>query len=561
MKFDKTTALALGLAGSASANWADWSSSADQVKDKTTTTTKPAEISSTTWAEWSTTSSSPAENKKTTTSHDPWADWSSASPSSKPADATKSTTQSSWADWSSASSSSKPADVTKSSTHSSWAGWASSGPADNSKSPAVVTVTETKYDATTTVYRSTVFVGPGDCTKTVFPSTCAGSGPTGPAPGAPENKPADASKPAAADSTPAAESTPAAGWGGPAAPADSSKPAAAESTPAAGNWGPGSGSSSSRDANTKKTTAAVSPTGTAPAGSWDGPSKDGPLDIGISLASIVGTNSDVFTWLGDHSAMPTASAAPTYSGWGDWNPSNATTSGGAKPTGGSGLNGTGPAPGSDSSNVTKPFEPLKDAGCNSASDRSKWCGKYSIDTDYYKEGPDTGKTCSANWVITNTTLNYDGIDRLALAINGQVPGPLLECNWGDTIQVTVTNKMQDNATTIHWHGMIQKGTNDQDGVPGVTECAVSPGETRTYTFKANQYGTGWYHSHVLTQYGDGIRGPMVIHGPATANYDIDAGTVMIDDLFGTPDAPMSVAETNARIAHFGPGGTYNPSVN
>lgn len=64
-----------------------------------------------------------------------------------------------------------------------------------------------------------------------------------------------------------------------------------------------------------------------------------------------------------------------------------------------------------------------------------------------------------------------------------------------------------------------------------------------------QYGTGWYHSHALAQYGDGIRGPMIIHGPATANYDYDMGTVMIDDTL-----PVTAQQQNERIAHFGPSG-------
>lgn len=98
-------------------------------------------------------------------------------------------------------------------------------------------------------------------------------------------------------------------------------------------------------------------------------------------------------------------------------------------------------------------------------------------------------------------------------------------------------------------GILQKGTNDQDGVPGITECAIAPGSSRTYTMHLEQFGTGWYHSHSLAQYGDGIRGPMLIHGPSTANYDYDMGTVMIDDTF-----PVTAQQQNERIAHFGPSG-------
>lgn len=86
-------------------------------------------------------------------------------------------------------------------------------------------------------------------------------------------------------------------------------------------------------------------------------------------------------------------------------------------------------------------------------------------------------------------------------------------------------------------------------MPGITECAIAPGSSRTYTMFLEQYGTGWYHSHALAQYGDGIRGPMIIHGPSTANYDYDMGTVMIDDTF-----PVTAQQQQERISHFGPSG-------
>lgn len=86
-------------------------------------------------------------------------------------------------------------------------------------------------------------------------------------------------------------------------------------------------------------------------------------------------------------------------------------------------------------------------------------------------------------------------------------------------------------------------------MPGITECAIAPGSSRTYTMFLEQYGTGWYHSHALAQYADGIRGPMIIHGPSTANYDYDMGTVMIDDTF-----PVTAEQQMQRISHFGPSG-------
>jgi FtsP/CotA-like multicopper oxidase with cupredoxin domain len=57
-----------------------------------------------------------------------------------------------------------------------------------------------------------------------------------------------------------------------------------------------------------------------------------------------------------------------------------------------------------------------------------------------------------------------------------------------------------------------------DGVNGVTQCPIAPGDSYTYEFSATQYGSSWYHSHYSLQYGDGAVGPITIYGPSTANY-------------------------------------------
>lgn len=101
-----------------------------------------------------------------------------------------------------------------------------------------------------------------------------------------------------------------------------------------------------------------------------------------------------------------------------------------------------------------------------------------------------------------------------VVINGQFPGPLIEANWGDTISVTVHNRLTDpeDGTSIHWHGFPQTQTPYYDGVPSVQQCPIAPGSSFTYTFKAEFYGTTWYHSHYGPQYMDGSYGPITIYG-------------------------------------------------
>ena len=64
---------------------------------------------------------------------------------------------------------------------------------------------------------------------------------------------------------------------------------------------------------------------------------------------------------------------------------------------------------------------------------------------------------------------------------------------GDLVEVTLANKDVEHGVTIHWHGV--DVPNAEDGVAGVTQNAVLPGERYTYRFRANQVGTFWYHSH------------------------------------------------------------------
>ncbi|KAF2087923.1 multicopper oxidase [Saccharata proteae CBS 121410] len=172
----------------------------------------------------------------------------------------------------------------------------------------------------------------------------------------------------------------------------------------------------------------------------------------------------------------------------------------------------------------------KRAACsgNDASDRSVWCD-YDTSTDYYNEVVDTGETVEYWFDLTNTTAAPDGVSRNVLLINGSLPGPTIEANWGDTVIVHVSNNLQNNGTGIHWHGIRQNWTVQNDGVPSITQCPIAPGESMTYTWKATQYGTTWYHSHFALQAWEGIFGPIVIHGPATANYDEEIGPIMLND--------------------------------
>jgi FtsP/CotA-like multicopper oxidase with cupredoxin domain len=166
--------------------------------------------------------------------------------------------------------------------------------------------------------------------------------------------------------------------------------------------------------------------------------------------------------------------------------------------------------------------------CQGQPGNDQFCG-YDINTNSYQHTPKTCNVVTYEFEITNTTISPDGIERLGLLINGQMPGPTIRASWGDTVVVTVKNSMQNNGTSIHFHGVRQLNNNMNDGVPSITQCPIAPGESMTYIWVAENYGTSWYHSHFAIQTWEGVFGPMIIEGPHSASFDSDLGTFMLQD--------------------------------
>lgn len=88
-----------------------------------------------------------------------------------------------------------------------------------------------------------------------------------------------------------------------------------------------------------------------------------------------------------------------------------------------------------------------------------------------------------DWDVTWVSKNPDGLQtRPVIGINGQWPPPALTANVGELITVHLTNKLGNETTALHFHGLFQEGTNSMDGPTGATQCPIGPGETFTYAF-------------------------------------------------------------------------------
>ncbi|KAJ7776229.1 laccase 1 [Mycena metata] len=142
---------------------------------------------------------------------------------------------------------------------------------------------------------------------------------------------------------------------------------------------------------------------------------------------------------------------------------------------------------------------------------------------------------TADITLVNAAVAPDGFSRSAVTANGVVPGPLITANKGDTLNLNVINSLTDNtmllSSSIHWHGFFQKNTSWADGPAFVTQCPIAANDSFLYSFStANQAGTYWYHSHLSTQYCDGLRGAIVVYDPNDPQkslYDVDDETTVI----------------------------------
>lgn len=115
----------------------------------------------------------------------------------------------------------------------------------------------------------------------------------------------------------------------------------------------------------------------------------------------------------------------------------------------------------------------------------------------------------------------DDVTVTAWTYNGTVPGPMIRVTEGDHVRIDFTNQLLE-PTTIHWHGI--EVPNAMDGVPGVTQDPVMPGETFTYEFVAKPAGSFMYHSHFEsdTQVSIGLYAPFIIDPVQTDNLpDVD----------------------------------------
>ncbi|XP_012944262.1 laccase-1 [Aplysia californica] len=153
----------------------------------------------------------------------------------------------------------------------------------------------------------------------------------------------------------------------------------------------------------------------------------------------------------------------------------------------------------------------------------------------------------------------DGVSRGIRTANRMLPGPGIQVCEGDTVEVTVDNRMEaSEGTSIHWHGILQNGTGHMDGVAMVTQCPVTSHSKFVYRFKAVNPGTHFWHAHAGFQRSDGLFGSLVVRRPPDLephlhlyDYDLPEHVLIVNDW-------MFDMTINRFAAHHHDGGQNKP---
>lgn len=148
------------------------------------------------------------------------------------------------------------------------------------------------------------------------------------------------------------------------------------------------------------------------------------------------------------------------------------------------------------------------------------------------QGPARELTIEARSSVLELTSNH----RVeAWTYGDKLPGSEIRVREGERLRISVRNGLPID-TSVHWHGIPQRGSNNMDGVPGVTQQPIRPGESFVYDFIAEPAGSFIYHSHSGLQLERGLYAPLIIEAKQEMlEYDREY-TLMLDDwLIGLPE--------------------------
>lgn len=164
------------------------------------------------------------------------------------------------------------------------------------------------------------------------------------------------------------------------------------------------------------------------------------------------------------------------------------------------------------------------------------------------EDPDRVADVRVELTARRGRINISGHSVDGFTLNGRSPGPTITARVGQLVEVHVRNDDVPDGIALHWHGV--DVPNAADGVAGVTQDAIAPGEDHVYRFVVDRVGSYWYHSHQVShvQVARGLFGPLIVLPAAGIEQDHDVTAVAhtfrgVRTLNGVPgDVPVTAAD-------------------
>ncbi|GJN02065.1 hypothetical protein PR202_ga19383 [Eleusine coracana subsp. coracana] len=139
-----------------------------------------------------------------------------------------------------------------------------------------------------------------------------------------------------------------------------------------------------------------------------------------------------------------------------------------------------------------------------------------------------------DWEVTYGDINPLGVPQQGILINGQFPGPEIDCQTNDNLIINVRNSLPD-PFLLSWNGFQHRKNSWQDGVSG-TNCPIPPGQNFTYRMQAkDQIGSFFYFPSLAFQKAAGGFGAIRIrsrpHIPVPFPPPADEYTMLIGDWY------------------------------
>lgn len=162
-----------------------------------------------------------------------------------------------------------------------------------------------------------------------------------------------------------------------------------------------------------------------------------------------------------------------------------------------------------------------------------------------------------NLTVAYKIVYFAGKPRKAIAVNNQIPAPILHFKEGDHVSINVYNNL-DQDTAIHWHGMLVPW--QMDGVEGLSQKGISPGHVFHYQFTLHQAGTYWYHAHAGLQEQQGLYGAFLIDPSTPSHYEYTKDYVIVLSDWSNTDPNQILSNLKKEGDYYSPRFPLQPSL-